>query len=100
MSWVAVLALCAAAYAFKAAGAIAAARAPRDGGASGRLDVLVVPVIAGLILGQTIGEGRHLVLDARVPALLVAAVLTWRRAPILVVVIAAGATAALLRAAG
>jgi hypothetical protein len=39
-----------------------------------------------------------LVLDARTPALAVAAVLVWRRAPFLVVVLAAAATAALLRA--
>jgi hypothetical protein len=38
-----------------------------------------------------------LVLDARTPALSVAAVLVWRRAPFLVVVLAAAATAALLR---
>ena len=37
-------------------------------------------------------------LDARVPALAVAALLVWRRAPFLVVVLAAAATAALLRA--
>ena len=36
-------------------------------------------------------------LDARLPAVLVAGVLVWRRAPLLVVVLAAGGTAALLR---
>ncbi len=39
----------------------------------------------------------RLVLDARAPAVLVAGVLVWRRAPFLVVVLAAGATAAILR---
>ena len=38
-------------------------------------------------------------LDPRLPALLVAAVLIWRKAPIIVIVLAAGATAALLRLA-
>ena len=38
------------------------------------------------------------VIDARLPALGVAALLTWRRAPFLVIVLAAAATAALLRA--
>ena len=99
MSWAAVIALCGAAYALKALGTVAARRAP-GAAASGRLDVLVVPVIAGLIVVQTLGEGRDLVLDARVPALLVAAVLVWRRAPLLVVVAAAGLTAAALHAAG
>jgi hypothetical protein len=36
-------------------------------------------------------------IDARVPALAVAAVLVWRRAPFLVVVLAAAGTAELLR---
>jgi hypothetical protein len=40
------------------------------------------------------------VLDARLPALAVAAVAVWRRAPFLLVVILAAATAALLRLAG
>jgi len=38
------------------------------------------------------------VLDARAPALCVAALLVWRRAPFLVVVLSAAGTAALLRA--
>jgi hypothetical protein len=97
VSWAAVIALCGAAYTLKLAGAIAAGRASEDEPTSGRLDILVVPVNAGLIAVQTIGTGKDIALDARLPALLIAAVLVWRRAPVLVVVVAAGATAALLR---
>ena len=64
------------------------------------LDLVAVPLLAALILVQTVGDGHRLVLDARVPALAVAAVLVWRRAPFLVVVLAAAATAALGRALG
>jgi branched-subunit amino acid transport protein len=64
------------------------------------LDLVAVPLLAALILVQTLGDGRRLVVDARAPALAVAAVLVWRRAPFLVVVLAAAATAALLRALG
>ncbi len=94
MSWTGVLLLCAAAFALKFAGAFASSR----GGdfASGRLDVLVVPVIAGLIAVQTFGDGKALVLDGRAPALLVAAVLIWRKVPLLVVALAAAGVAALL----
>jgi hypothetical protein len=99
VSWGGVLALCAAAYALKLAGAAAAARGPDGATAGAGLDVLVVPVLAGLILVQTVGDGRAVVLDARLPALLVAAVLVWRRTPLLLVVLAAGAAAALLRLA-
>ena len=55
MSWLAVLALCGAAYALKALGAIAAARAPARSESSGRLEVLVVPVIAWLLARTPFG---------------------------------------------
>ena len=97
MSWWAVAALCGAAYALKAAGVALAGRAQRADALP--LELVVVPVLAALILVQTIGGDRAIVLDARLPAVLVAAFLVWRRAPILVIVLAAGATAALLRLA-
>jgi len=103
MSWTSVLLLCGAAYALKLAGAVGAARASGSGddeSADTRLDALVVPVIAGLIAVQTAGGDRAIVVDARLPALIVAALLIWRRAPLLVVVLAAGGIAAGLRAAG
>jgi hypothetical protein len=100
MSWLGVLALCGAAYALKAVGLFAAARAPHDARERAPLDLLVVPVIAALILVQTVGAHRAIVLDARLAAVAVAAVLVWRRAPILIVVLAAGGTAAALRAMG
>ena len=98
MSWWAVVALCGAAYALKVAGVALAGRAQRADALP--LELVVVPVLAALILVQTIGGDRAVVIDARVPALLVAACLIWRRAPILLIVLAAGATAALLRLAG
>ena len=62
--------------------------------------LLAVPLLAALVLVQTFDAGGRLTVDARVPALAVAAVLVWRRAPFLVVVLAAAATAAALRAIG
>ena len=50
-----------------------------------------------LVAVQTLNSGGELVVDARVPAMAVAGVLVWRRAPFLVVVFAAAGTAALLR---
>jgi hypothetical protein len=61
-------------------------------------DLLTVALLAALIAVQTLGSGQQLVLDARVPALVVAAGLYWLRVPFLVVVIAAAAVAAILRA--
>jgi branched-subunit amino acid transport protein len=98
MSWAALLALCAISYALKAAGPLLAGG--RELGPRSRqvLDLVAVPLLAALIAVQTFGDGQRLTLDARAPALLVAGILVWRRAPFLVVVLAAAATAALLRA--
>ena len=97
MTWPAVLALCAGAYALKLAGVLLASRIDAATAERWGLELLVVPVLAALIVTQTIGTGDELALDARLPAVLVAAVLVWRRAPFLLVVLAAGGTAALLR---
>jgi hypothetical protein len=100
MSWGAVIALCCAAYMLKILGTVAAPRA-RDATDTGRqLGILVIPVIAGLIAAQTLADGRHLVLDARLPAMVLAAVLVWRKAPLLVVVVVSAGTTAALRHAG
>ena len=98
MNWTVLLALCAASYALKAVGPVLAGG--RELGPQVRqvLDLVAVPLLAALILVQTLDGGHRLVADARLPALGVAALLVWRRAPFLVVVLAAAATAALLRA--
>lgn len=59
--------------------------------------LLTVALLSALIVVQTLGAGQHIVLDARVPAILVAAGLLALRAPFIVVVIAAAAVAALVR---
>jgi branched-subunit amino acid transport protein len=100
MSWSALLALCAASYGLKAVGPLLAGGRQLGPRLRRTLDLVAVPLLAGLILVDTLGDGRRLVFDARLPALVVAAVLVWRRAPFLVVVLAAAATAALVRALG
>jgi hypothetical protein len=60
-------------------------------------DLLTVALLAALVAVQTFGQGQAIVVDARVPAVLVAAGLLLLRAPFLVVVAAAAAVAALLR---
>ena len=63
------------------------------------LDMLSVEValLSALVAVQTLGDGQAIVVDARIPAVLVAAGLLLLRAPFLVVVVAAALTAALLR---
>ena len=63
-------------------------------------DLLTVALLAALVAVQTLGDGQAIVVDARVPALLVAAGLLWLRQSFLVVVFAAALTAALLRLFG
>ncbi len=99
MSWAALLALAAAAYALKAAGPVFAGQRDLRPGLSDVLALLTLPLLAALIVVQTFDGGERLVVDARLPALAVAALLVWRRAPFLVIVLAAASTAALLRAA-
>jgi branched-subunit amino acid transport protein len=98
MSWPALLGLCAVSYALKAAGPVLAGGCQLGPRVRGALDLVALPPLAALIVVQTLGAGHRLVLDARAPALAIAAVLVWRRAPFLVVVLAAAGTSALVRA--
>lgn len=63
-------------------------------------DLLTVALLAALVAVQTLGVGQAIMVDARVPALLVAAGLLWLRQSFLVVVFAAALVAALLRLTG
>lgn len=97
MSWPALLGLCGVSYLLKAVGPVFAGGRQLAPRLRRPLDLVAVPLLAALIVTQTFGAGRHYVLDARAPALAVAALLVWRRAPFLVVVLAAAGVAALLR---
>ena len=100
MTWPALLGLAAASYLLKAIGPVLAGQRELRPALGQVLDLVAIPLLAALILIQTLDGGQRIVFDARVPALLVAGLLVWRRAPFLVVVLAAAATAALLRAVG
>jgi len=63
-----------------------------------RLATLIPAAVVGSVIVQlTIANGRELTLDARSAGVAVAAVLVWRRAPVIVVVTAAAVVAALIR---
>ncbi len=55
-------------------------------------------VVAALVVQLSFATKGSLVLDARAGGIAVAGLLVWRRAPFVVVVLAAAATTALLRA--
>lgn len=96
--WAAVLAACAACFALKLVGHLVPPTwldRPRPA----RVSVLVtVALLAALVAVQSTADGQDVVVDARLPALGVAAVALWLRAPFLLVVVLAGAVAAGLRA--
>jgi len=60
-------------------------------------NLLTVALLAALITVQTLGAGQGIQVDARVPALIVAAGLFALRVPFILVVIAAAVVAALIR---
>jgi len=60
--------------------------------------LLTVALLAALVAVQTIGAGQQISIDARLPAVAVAAGLFALRVPFVVVIIAAAGTAALIRA--
>jgi branched-subunit amino acid transport protein len=97
MMWAGLLAASAACYALKLAGLslpqqwLSAPRLQRT------VPLIPVALLAALVGTQSFSTGRHLVLDVRAAALLVAMVAVLLRAPFLVVVGAAATTAALLR---
>jgi hypothetical protein len=64
----------------------------------GVVALLAPTLLAALIVTQAFADGRHLVFDARAAGLGAALVAVALRAPVLVVVVLAAATAALTRA--
>lgn len=98
--WTAVLVASIVCVALKTIGYLIPARfveAPRPARIA---DLLTVALLGALVAVQALGAGQAVVVDARVPALLVAGGLLALRAPFLVVVAAAAGVAALLRLLG
>jgi len=61
-------------------------------------DLLTIALLAALAAVQTFGAGEEIVVDARVPAVIVAIALFALRVPFILVVIAAAGVAAGIRA--
>ncbi|OLD27012.1 MAG: branched-chain amino acid transporter AzlD [Chloroflexi bacterium 13_1_40CM_3_65_12] len=97
MLWTGILTASAACYMLKLAGVSLPERWLRDARIQRTIPLLPVALLAALIATLTFSTGHRLVLDVRAAALAVAALAVLLRAPFLVVVSAAAATAALLR---
>lgn len=97
MIWVAVLAGAVGCYAAKVAGLSLPAWVLADARVQRVALLLPVGLLAALVVTQTFTTDGSLVLDARAAGLAVAVLAVALRAPFLVVVVAATATAGLLR---
>lgn len=65
----------------------------------GKLATLIpAAVVMAVVVQLTVASGRTLVIDARLAGVTVAGLLVWRRAPFVVVVVAAATVTAALRA--
>jgi len=61
------------------------------------VDLLPAALLAALTIVSTMGDGREVVIDARLVGLLVAGFALWRRLPFVVVIVVAAAATALTR---
>lgn len=101
MTWAAVFLLAGGVWGQRLLGMFVGGRVVSRRPALARLAVLIpAAVVMAVIVQLTVGSGRSLVLDARAVGVAVAAVLVWRRAPFVAVVVAAAAATALVRALG
>ena len=84
-------------YALKAGGPLVLGDRALPSGVRYFVDLLPAALLAALTLVATVGDGRAIVLDARLVGLVVAGIALWRRAPFVVVVVLASAATALVR---
>lgn len=92
--WLALLIACAGCALLKLAGFVVPSRLLESSVAHRILDALPVTLLSALIAVSVFATGNHLTLDSRAAGLAVALILVAIRAPFLVVVVAACATAA------
>ncbi len=62
------------------------------------VELLAAALLAALVIVETFGQGRSLVIDARVPGVAFAAIALRRGVPVVVAVLGAAVVAALWRA--
>ena len=98
--WLCVLVVGTAAVAIKAAGPVFAGDRSLPLGASRVIDLLAPALLAALVATQAFGSDEALVVDERAAGLVAAGIAIVLRAPLLVVVLVAAVTAALMRAVG
>jgi hypothetical protein len=99
-AWIAVAVVGLATVALKGAGPLVFADRPLPRTFAVVMPLLAPCLLAALVVGQTVGDGKALVVDARVFGVAAAAVALALRAPLLVVLALAAGVAAGARALG
>ena len=97
MMWAGLLVASAACYGLKLAGLSMPQRWLGDERVQRTIPLIPVALLAALVAIQTFSTGQRLVVDVRAASIVVAMIAVLLRAPFLVVVSAAAATAALIR---
>ena len=95
--WVTVIVGSVAVYSWKILGYVLPAQISKNETVVRVANNLTVALLAALFVVQTIAGSGQVVLDSRIPAVLVAGVLYWRKAPFLVAVLTAAIVAAVMR---
>ncbi len=99
-TWWAILFGSLAVYSWKLLGFLIPERALSHPRVSRIASLMTVALLAALVGVQTFAGKSGIVLDARVPAVVLAALLAWRKVPFIVIVVLAAGLAALLRFLG
>lgn len=95
--WATIAVLALATAALKLAGPLALGGRPLPANALNVVELLASALLAALVVVETFGKGRSLVLDWRVLGAAFAVVALWKRAPMIVVVVGAAAVTAIAR---
>ena len=98
MSWTLVFVLAAGAFAFKVLGLVVVGDRSLPPVLERCLGLIPAALIAALVVKDTFSVGQHLQVDARVAGVGAAILATWRRAPLILVIVIGAAVTAVLRA--
>jgi branched-subunit amino acid transport protein len=97
MSWTLVIWLSIGAYAFKMLGFVVVGSRALPNVLSRCLMLIPAALLGAMVLNGTFTDAQSIVIDERTVGLLVAVIAAWRKLPLIVVVVLAAATTALLR---
>ena len=94
MTWLVIAVVGAATIGFKAAGPVLLGTRRLPPRVASVVEVLAPAMLAALVVTQTIGGDREIVLDERVAGVAAGAIAVWLRAPLIAVMVVAAARAA------